>query len=57
MMVHQVHISSRHIITATDIVSTILDITEIRTAFHQTMSSTLYQLGHAFIDKNLSQPT
>ena len=56
MLVHQVHVISRHI-TATDIVSTILAITEIRSAFHQTMSSTLYQLGHAFIDKNLSQPT
>ena len=56
MLVHQVHIISRHI-TATDIVSTILAITEIRSAFHQTMSITLYQLGHDFIDKNLSQPT
>jgi len=45
MLVHQVHVISRHI-TATDIVSTILAITEIRSAFHQTMSSTLYQLGH-----------
>lgn len=56
MLVHQVHIFSRHI-TATDIVSTILTITEIRSAFHQTMSIRLYQLGHDFIDKNLSQPT
>ena len=48
MLVHQVHVISRHI-TATDIVSTILAITEIRSAFHQIMSSTLYQLGHAFI--------
>ena len=56
MLVHQVHVISRHI-TATDIVSTILAITEIRSAFHQTMSITLYQLGHDFIDKNLSQPT
>ena len=47
MLVHQVHVISRHI-TATDIVSTILAITEIRSAFHQTMSSTLYQLGYAF---------
>ena len=51
MLVHQVHVISRHI-TATDIVSTILAITEIRSAFQQTMSSTLYQLGHDFIDKN-----
>ena len=56
MLVHQVHIISRHI-TATDIVSTILTITEILSAFYQTMSITLYQLGHDFIDKNLSQPT
>ena len=49
MLVHQVHVISRHI-TATDIVSTILAITEIQSAFHQTMSITLYQLGHDFID-------
>ena len=55
MLVHQVHVIGRHI-TATDIVSTIFAITEIRSAFHQTMSSTLYQLGHAFIDENLTQP-
>merc|ERR1719508_418314 len=52
MLVHQVHVISRFI-TATDIVSFILAITEIRSAFHQTMSSTLYQLGHAFIDVSL----
>ena len=31
---------------STDIVSTILAITEIQSAFHQIMSITLYQLGH-----------
>ena len=50
VLVHQVHIISRNI-TSTDIISTILS------AFHHTMSITLYQLGHAFIDKNLSEPT
>ena len=52
MLVHQVHVISRHI-TATEVVSTILAITEIRSAFHQTMSSTLYQLGHACIEERV----
>ena len=48
MLVHQVHIISRHI-SANDIVSTFLAITKIWSAFHQTMSSMLYQLGHAYM--------
>ena len=56
MLVNQVHVMRRHI-TFTDIVSPILAITEIQSTFQQTMSSMLYQLGHAFIDKNLSELT